>query len=237
MLEVKRLHASYGQGEILRGVQVAVPEGRFHALIGANGAGKSTTFRVISGLLKASQGEVLFQGRDVTGFPAHRLLRLGLSLVPEGRRVFARLSVRENLQMGAYIHLFPRRRGAVDEQFSVVLDLFPRLRERLEQPAGTLSGGEQQMLAIGRALMSRPKMLLLDEPSMGLAPLVVTQIFDTLMRLRNLGLTIFVCEQNTNVTLHRADYGHVLEDGCIVLSGSADALINNERVREAYLGL
>ncbi|MGE0796673.1 MAG: ABC transporter ATP-binding protein [Lautropia sp.] len=237
MLEVQGLRAGYGHGEVLSDVTLSVPQGGFHALIGANGAGKTTTMRVLSGLMRPLAGRVVFDGRDLTGLRADRIVRFGLALVPEGRKVFAPLSVRENLEMGAFALLFPRRRAGVEENLAMVLELFPRLAERLAQPAGTLSGGEQQMLAIGRALMSSPRMLLLDEPSMGLAPLVITQIFDTLQRLRTLGLTILVCEQNTNVTLKRAEYGYVLEGGRIALADRADVLAANEKVREAYLGI
>ncbi|MBN9429352.1 MAG: ABC transporter ATP-binding protein [Burkholderiales bacterium] len=237
MLEVQSLRADYGQGEVLSDVSFTVPRGGFHALIGANGAGKSTTMRAISGLLRPVRGRIVFDGRDISTLSADRIVKLGLALVPEGRKVFAPLTVRENLEMGAFQLLFPKNRGGFSDNLAFVLDLFPRLEERLQQAAGTLSGGEQQMLAIGRALMGSPRMLLLDEPSMGLAPLVVTQIFDTLRRLRELGLTIFVCEQNTSVTLRRADHGYVLEGGRIALSDGAQALIANDRVREAYLGV
>ena len=237
MLEVSGLRADYGQGEVLSAVSLAVPAGGFHALIGANGAGKTTTMRALSGLLRPVGGRIVFDGHDVTAMRADRIVRLGLALVPEGRKVFAPLTVRENLEMGAFTLHFPRRRDGAARQRDLVMALFPRLAERIDQPAGTLSGGEQQMLAIGRALMSGPRMLLLDEPSMGLAPLVVTQIFETLERLRGLGLTLLVCEQNTSVTLRRAEHGYVLERGRIALSGSAASLISNPQVREAYLGL
>ena len=237
MLEVRDLRASYDLGDVLSGLSLTVPQGSFCALIGANGAGKSTTMRALSGLLRPVRGHILFDGVDITRLTADRIVRLGLALVPEGRKVFAPLSVRENLEMGAFQHLFPRARAVFAQHFQFVLELFPRLQERLEQPAGTLSGGEQQMLAIGRALMAGPRMLLLDEPSMGLAPLVVTQIFDTLQRLNERGLTLMVCEQNIGVSLRRAHSGYVLEGGRIALSGSAESLANNDRVREAYLGI
>ena len=238
MLEVSGLKAGYGQGEVLSGVSLSVPAGAFHALIGSNGAGKTTTMRAIAGLLKPGAGRVVFDGREITGMGAHRVVRQGLALVPEGRKVFAPLSVRENLEMGAYPLLSGRgRRDEVARHLAFVVELFPRLEERFAQPAGTLSGGEQQMLAIGRALMSGPRMLLLDEPSMGLAPLVVLSIFDALARLRERGLTILVSEQNTSVTLRRADYGYVLEGGRIALQDEAGALYRNDAVREAYLGV
>jgi branched-chain amino acid transport system ATP-binding protein len=237
MLEVRDLAASYGLGDVLGGVSLDVPAGGFCALIGANGAGKSTTMRAISGLLRPVRGQIRLDGRDIGRLSADRIVRMGLALVPEGRKVFAPLTVRENLEMGGFQHLFPRTRPAFATQLAFVLDLFPRLEERLEQPAGTLSGGEQQMLAIGRALMSGPRLLLLDEPSMGLAPLIVTQIFSTLQKLNELGTTIFVCEQNTAVTLRRARHAYVLEGGRIALSGTGAELAADDRVREAYLGL
>ncbi len=237
MLEVRDLVASYGAGDVLSGLSLDVPAGSFCALIGANGAGKSTTMRALSGLLRPVRGRILFEGRDIARLPAARIVRMGIALVPEGRKVFAPLSVRENLEMGAFQHLFPRRRPDYEKHLAFVLDLFPRLAERLDQAAGTLSGGEQQMLAIGRALMAGPRLLLLDEPSMGLAPLIVTQIFDTLKRLNGMGLTLLVCEQNTAVTLRKADRGYVLEGGRIALSGSSESLANDDRVREAYLGI
>jgi branched-chain amino acid transport system ATP-binding protein len=237
MLEVRDLHASYGLGDVLSGVSFDVRERDFSALIGANGAGKSTTMRALSGLLRPVRGSIRFDGRDISRLTADRIVRMGLALVPEGRKVFAPLSVRENLEMGGFTHLFPRTRATYGKHLDFVLDLFPRLQERLDQPAGTLSGGEQQMLAIGRALMSGPRLLLLDEPSMGLAPLIVTQIFNTLKRLNELGTTLFVCEQNTAVTLRKARQAYVLEGGRIALSGTAESLAADDRVREAYLGI
>ena len=237
MLEVRDLHASYGLGDVLSGVSFEVHERDFSALIGANGAGKSTTMRALSGLLRPVRGTIRFDGRDISRLTADRIVRMGLALVPEGRKVFAPLSVRENLEMGGFTHLFPRRKATFGKHMEFVLDLFPRLQERFDQPAGTLSGGEQQMLAIGRALMSGPRLLLLDEPSMGLAPLIVTQIFNTLKRLNELGTTLFVCEQNTAVTLRKARQAYVLEGGRITLSGTAAELAADDRVREAYLGI
>ena len=237
MLEVRDLHASYGLGDVLSGVSLDVRERDFSALIGANGAGKSTTMRALSGLLRPVRGSIRFDGRDISRLSADRIVRMGLALVPEGRKVFAPLSVRENLEMGGFTHLFPRTKATFGRHMAFVLDLFPRLQERLDQPAGTLSGGEQQMLAIGRALMSGPRLLLLDEPSMGLAPLIVTQIFNTLKRLNELGTTLFVCEQNTAVTLRKAREAYVLEGGRIALSGTAESLAADDRVREAYLGI
>jgi branched-chain amino acid transport system ATP-binding protein len=237
MLKVEQLSAHYGGIHALQGIELEVPDRTIVSLIGANGAGKSTTMRALSGLLRPVRGTIRFDGRDISRLPADRIVRMGLALVPEGRKVFAPLSVRENLEMGGFQHLFPRTKAVFAKHMAFVLDLFPRLEERLEQPAGTLSGGEQQMLAIGRALMSGPRLLLLDEPSMGLAPLIVTQIFNTLKRLNELGTTLFVCEQNTAVTLRKAQQAYVLEGGRITLSGTAASLAADDRVREAYLGL
>ncbi len=237
MLELKDVGATYGRGPVLAGMNLRVEQGSFCALIGSNGAGKSTTMRAISGLLRPVSGEIVFEGSDLSALRADRVARLGLSLVPEGRKVFAPMTVRENLEMGAFQFLFPRDRGRLAERLDFVTGLFPRLEERFAQPAGTLSGGEQQMLAIGRALMSAPRLLLLDEPSMGLAPLIVAEIFSTLKRLVASGMTLFVCEQNTSVTLRHADHCYVLEGGRITMSGSAESLATDDRVREAYLGL
>ncbi|CAN5715957.1 ABC transporter ATP-binding protein [soil metagenome] len=237
MLELASLHAGYGASDVLHDVSMTIGQGSFHALIGANGAGKSTTMKGIAGLLRPVRGAVLFEDKDISRLPAARIVSRGLALVPEGRRVFGPMSVRENLQMGAFVDLFPRRKAGVKERLDFVLSTFPRLQERLEQLAGTLSGGEQQMLAIGRALMSGPRLLALDEPSMGLAPVIVEQVFAALKTLQQSGLTILVSEQNASITLAHADFGHVMESGAIVLSGAASALRNDDRVREAYLGL
>jgi branched-chain amino acid transport system ATP-binding protein len=240
MLEVRGLQAAYGYAGIIDGIDLQLPAGGFAALLGSNGAGKTTTLKAIAGTLRLSggtaRGEVHLGGRNVLGRPAQDIVRQGLALVPEGRRVFAPLSVVENLEMGGFRHLFPQRQKVFDERMAFVLDLFPKLRERLQQPAGTLSGGEQQMLAIGRALMSAPRVLLLDEPSMGLAPLIVEQIFRALDDLNRSGLTILVSEQNINVALRHAHMAFVLEEGRIAVSGPAAQLIQDERVRAAYLG-
>ena len=237
MLELDDLHVSYGQGDVLHGVSLDIAAGGFTALIGANGAGKSTLMRTVSGLMKPVRGAVRFEGKDIGGLGAERIVRLGISLVPEGRKVFAPLSVAENLEMGAFHFLVRGDAARYRRRLDFVLALFPKLGERLAQAAGTLSGGEQQMVAIGRALMSEPRLLLLDEPSMGLAPLVVKQIFQALSELCRQGLTIFVCEQNSEVTLRHAADGHVLESGRIVLSGAASMLLTDSRVKEAYLGV
>ncbi|WP_028601056.1 ABC transporter ATP-binding protein [Ottowia thiooxydans] len=236
MLEIRDLHASYGNGDVLHGLNLRIEQRSVTALLGANGAGKSTVMRTVSGLMKPTRGEILHSGQDISGLGAERVVRRGMALVPEGRKVFAPLTVAENLEMGAFQYLIKRETTHYHTQLEFVLELFPKLKERLPQAAGTLSGGEQQMLAIGRALMSAPKMLLLDEPSMGLAPLVVKQIFETLSELSSKGMTIFVCEQNSEVTLRHADYGYVIESGRLVLSGNAKELLADARVKEAYLG-
>lgn len=241
MLEVRGLQAAYGHAGIIDGIDIQVPAGGFAALLGANGAGKTTSLKAIAGTLALSggsaRGSVRIDGQEVLGRPAQDIVRQGLALVPEGRRVFAPLSVADNLEMGGFRHVFPRRQALFDERLAFVLELFPKLAERLNQPAGTLSGGEQQMLAVGRALMSAPRVLLLDEPSMGLAPLIVEQIFDALDGLNRAGLTILVSEQNISVALRHARTGFVLEEGRIVMQGPADELIRDEGVRAAYLGV
>ena len=237
MLEIRDLHASYGHGDVLHGITLNVQEASLTALIGANGAGKSTLMKTVSGLMKPTQGTVRYQDQEISGVGAERIVRKGLALVPEGRKVFAPLTIAENLEMGAFQFLIKRDTASYRTQLDFVLELFPKLKERLAQAAGTLSGGEQQMLAIGRALMSKPKVLLLDEPSMGLAPLVVKQIFETLSTLASQGLTVFVCEQNSEITLRHASVGYVIESGRLVLSGKAHELIADARVKEAYLGV
>jgi branched-chain amino acid transport system ATP-binding protein len=240
MLELAMLRAGYGAADVLHEVSFRVPQGSFCALIGANGAGKSTTLKALAGLVRPVRGRITFEGESIGALSAAQIVGRGIALVPEGRRVFGPLTVRENLQMGAFSRLFSRRPGAerrVAERLAFVLETFPRLQERLAQEAATLSGGEQQMLAIGRALMSEPRLLLLDEPSMGLAPLVVQQVFDVLRRLQRSGLTLLVSEQNANAALAHADRGCVIESGRIVMDDSAAALRGNDKVREAYLGI
>jgi branched-chain amino acid transport system ATP-binding protein len=234
MLDVAGLRSGYGDGEVLHGIDVRVDAGEIVCLIGSNGAGKTTTMRTIAGLLRPTGGTVRFDGRDVTGRRASALVGGGLAMVPEGRRVFAPLSVRENLEMGAYS---VRDATQVAADLDRVLTLFPRLAERAAQPAGTLSGGEQQMLAIGRALMSRPRLLLLDEPSMGLAPMVVAEIFATITRLNATGIAILLAEQNARLALRVAARGYVLQTGRIVMTAAADDLARDESVRNAYLGV
>ena len=232
MLEVTGLEVAYGGIRAVKGIALEVRERELVTLIGANGAGKTTTLKALAGLIAPVRGRILYNGRDVTGLPAHELVASGLALVPEGRGVFARLTVEENLAMGAYT----RRDAGVAADLSRAYALFPRLAERRRQLAGTLSGGEQQMLAIARALMSRPKLLLLDEPSMGLAPLMVQKIFETIKAVAAEGVTLLLVEQNAKLALEASHRGYVMESGGIALSGSAQALLTNPEVRRAYLG-
>ncbi len=233
MLSIKDLHVSYGGIKALRGVDVEVPDGKIVTLIGANGAGKSTLLRTISGLVKAESGSITFNGNELIGQKIDKICSTGIALSPEGRHVFADLTVLENLKIGAYLR---KDRAGIERDIEKVYELFPRLKERSWQYAGTLSGGEQQMLALGRALMSRPKVLMLDEPSLGLAPLIVQQIFDIIKEINKTGVTILLIEQNANMALQVADMAYVLETGSIVLKGSGEELLKNESVREAYLG-
>lgn len=233
MLSIKDLHVSYGGIKALRGVDVEVPDGKIVTLIGANGAGKSTLLRTISGLVKAESGSITFNGNELTCQKIDKICSTGIALSPEGRHVFSDLTVLENLKIGAYLR---KDRAGIESDIEKVYALFPRLKERSWQYAGTLSGGEQQMLALGRALMSRPKVLMLDEPSLGLAPLIVQQIFDIIKEINKIGVTILLIEQNANMALQVADVAYVLETGSIVLKGSGEELLKNESVREAYLG-
>jgi branched-chain amino acid transport system ATP-binding protein len=233
LLELKDLKVRYGGIEAVKGISLTVNEGELVTLIGGNGAGKSTTLKAISGLKRPSDGAIFLRGERIDEYPADEIVELGVCQVPEGRRIFPRMTVRENLEMGAY----GRRDGrGVREDFQRVFDLFPVLRERERQPGGTLSGGEQQMLAIGRALMSRPDLLTLDEPSLGLAPILVERIFDLLGEVHDQGTTILLVEQNAHKALNLADRGYVLESGNIVLEDSARDLLGNDQVRKAYLG-
>ena len=234
MLAVKRINVYYGSIHAIRDVSFHVDEGEIVTLIGANGAGKTTTMHAISGLLKPKSGEIVYCGQTISRMEAHKIIRLGLAQVPEGRRVFSGLTVQQNLQMGAYT----RRDGkdAIQADFDMVYDLLPRLKERRSQAAGTLSGGEQQMLAIGRALMCRPKMLLLDEPSMGLSPLLVKEIFKIIRDVNRNGVTVLLVEQNAKMALEIANRAYVLETGTIKMEGEATELANNIEVRKAYLG-
>jgi len=231
LLDVADIEVRYGAIKALKGISFNVGEGEVVALLGANGAGKTTTQKTVSGMLRPVAGQISYAGRRIDGIPAHELIGLGICHVPEGRHVFPRMTVAENLEMGAFRFKRP------DQQvFDHVLDLFPRLRERIKQLAGTLSGGEQQMLAIGRALMGKPRLLLLDEPSMGLAPLIVKQIFDIVREINAEGVTVLLVEQNAAQALALADRGYVLETGEIVLSGTGQQLLADDRVRAAYLG-
>jgi branched-chain amino acid transport system ATP-binding protein len=233
LLTVRDLHVYYGNVHALKGIDLDVEKGEIVTLLGANGAGKSTTLRTISGLLRPQQGEIRFQDRALQTLPAHRIVNLGISHAPEGRKVFSTLTVQENLNMGAYSR---NDKPGIEESRQRVFQLFPRLAERRKQVAGTLSGGEQQMLAMGRALMSRPQVLMLDEPSLGLAPLLVRAIFDTIREINQQGVTILLVEQNARVALRLAHRAYVLETGQIALSGAANELLRSERVRKAYLG-
>ena len=237
LLEVRNLKLSYGGIAAVKGIDFYINSGELVTLIGANGAGKTTTLKVIAGLLKPSSGSIHFLGSAIGGQPAYELAEIGVGLVPEGRGVFARMTILENLQMGAYVRQGSHSAKSIGHDLEVVLETFPRLRERLSQLAGTLSGGEQQMVAIARAMMARPKLLLLDEPSMGLAPLMVETIFGVIQDLNQHGMTILLVEQNARLALSMADRAYVLESGVITLSGTANELLNDDRVREAYLGV
>ncbi|MFE0047754.1 ABC transporter ATP-binding protein [Streptomyces albireticuli] len=233
LLEVENLRVAYGKIEAVKGISFTVEAGQVVTLIGTNGAGKTTTLRTLSGLLKPLAGTVRFDGRPLTGVPAHKIVALGLAHSPEGRHIFPRLTIAENLQLGAFL----RKDGAeIDRDIQHVYELFPILGERAKQASGTLSGGEQQMLAMGRALMSRPKLLMLDEPSMGLSPIMMQKIMQTITELRASGTTILLVEQNAQAALSLADHGHVMETGRIVLSGTGADLLHDESVRKAYLG-
>lgn len=231
MLSINNLKVNYGGIEAVKGISFEVEEGSIVTLIGANGAGKSTTLRTIAGLVSPASGSIQFRGEDITGKKANEIVTRGITLVPEGRRVFPDLTVLENLKIGAYL-----RRDKLDEDIRWVYDLFPRLEERSWQAAGTLSGGEQQMLAVGRALMSRPKLMMMDEPSLGLAPLVVKGIFDIIKEVNKQGVTILLIEQNANMALSTAHTGYVMETGRITMSGPGKELLTNEAVKAAYLG-
>ena len=233
MLEIKDLHVSYGGIQALRGVSLNVPDGKIVTLIGANGAGKSTLMRTISGLVKAQSGSILWNGQELLGKPIDQIVASGIAMSPEGRRVFADLTVLENLKIGAYLR---KDKAETEKDLEWVYSLFPRLKERRSQVAGTLSGGEQQMLAMGRALMSHPKLLMLDEPSMGLAPILVEQIFDIIQDLNRKGSTILLVEQNAYAALSVAHYAYILEVGRVVLAGPGKEMLENPKVKEAYLG-
>ncbi len=233
MLEIDDINVYYGAIHAIKGISLRVDEGEIVTLIGANGAGKSTTLRTISGLLKPKTGSIKFLDKDIAGMPAHKIVREGISQVPEGRRIFAEMTVMENLELGAFTR---DDKEEIAKDFKMVFGRFPRLEERKLQMAGTLSGGEQQMLAMGRALMSRPKLLLLDEPSMGLAPLLIREIFNIIVDINKAGTTVLLVEQNANMALSIANRAYVLETGRITLSGDAKELAASEDIRKAYLG-
>lgn len=233
MLEIKDIQVYYGMIQAIKGVSFHVDEGEVVALIGANGAGKTTILHTISGLLSPKSGSVLFEGKDITKVPGHKIVSMGMAHVPEGRRVFAQLTVLQNLKMGAYTR---KNKEEIQQTLQTVFERFPRLEERQNQPAGTLSGGEQQMLAMGRALMSHPKIILMDEPSMGLSPIFVNEIFDIIQAVRDSGTTVLLVEQNARKALSIADRAYVLETGKIVLDGKAADLLENDSIKKAYLG-
>jgi branched-chain amino acid transport system ATP-binding protein len=235
LLEVSELEVFYGRIQAIKGISFTVDEGEIVTLIGANGAGKTTTMKTISGVRPVAAGRIIFDGKDITGMPPHDRVKLGICQAPEGRGIFPGMSVRENLEMGTYVRA-DRKSAAKDADLERVLTLFPRLRDRITQSGGTLSGGEQQMLAIGRALMSRPRLLLLDEPSMGLAPKLIAQIFDIVTEINEQGTTVLLVEQNAAQALRRAHRAYVLETGRVVKEGSGDGLLHDDAVINAYLG-
>ncbi len=235
MLKLASIHTFYGPIEALKDINIEVNHGEIVCLIGSNGAGKSTALMTISGILKPSSGSIQFEGKTINGIPPHRIVKMGISQVPEGRRIFPKLTVKENLEMGAYTK-FKVQSSKFKVQLDKIYELFPVLKERHKQFGGTLSGGEQQMLAIGRALMSSPKLLLLDEPSLGLAPIIVSKIFKTIKEVNREGVTVLLVEQNARAALKLSNRGYVLENGSVALQGKGEELLNNEDVRKAYLG-
>jgi branched-chain amino acid transport system ATP-binding protein len=236
MLRIENLSAYYDSIAALKGISIEVPKGEVVSIIGANGAGKSTLLKTISGLIKARDGRILYKDRDIASLPANKIVSFGISQVPEGRQIFTHLTVQDNINLGAYLYYKRQNRQEIQERIKTVFKLFPILERRVKQVAGTLSGGEQQMLAIARALMGRPELLLLDEPSMGLAPLIVREIFSVIKQLNKAGTTILLVEQNAKAALNVADHAFVLETGEIVLEGFAQDLLDNPKVKEAYLG-
>lgn len=233
MLKIEDLVVSYGAIEALNGISINVEQGKIVTLVGANGAGKSTTLRATVGLTKIKSGKIIYDGVDITNKKTEQIPKMGLTLVPEGRRVFPNLTVLENIKLGAY---FRKDKKEIEKDIKWIYELFPRLEERKWQLAGTLSGGEQQMLAVGRALMAKPKLLMMDEPSLGLAPIIVKDIFNIIQEIRNQGVTILLIEQNANLALKAADYGYVLETGRIIMEGTGEELLKNEDIKNAYLG-
>lgn len=231
MLKLEKVHTFYGPIEALKGINIEISHGEIVSLIGSNGAGKSTCLMTVSGILKPSSGRIVLDNIDITGMPPHRIVKMGISQVPEGRRIFPRLTVRENLEMGAFLG-----RGDFSSLIERVYKLFPVLKERYRQYGGTLSGGEQQMLAIGRAMMSNPKILLLDEPSLGLSPIMVSKIFKTINEINREGVTVLLVEQNARAALKLSNRGYVIENGTITIQGKSEEMLSNEKVRHAYLG-
>jgi len=236
MLRIENLYANYDSIAALKGVSIEVPRGEIVSIIGANGAGKSTLLKAISGLIKTQQGRIVYKDNDIAGQPANKIVALGISQVPEGRQIFAHLTVQDNIHLGAYLYFKRRNRAEIEQRIEEAYQLFPILKRRVKQVAGTLSGGEQQMLAIARALMGRPELLLLDEPSMGLAPLIVREILGVIKQLNKAGTTILLVEQNAKAALNVAKHAFVLETGQIVLEGLASELLDDPKVKEAYLG-
>ncbi|MBC8430780.1 MAG: ABC transporter ATP-binding protein [Desulfobacterales bacterium] len=236
MLSIEGLRTSYGSIRVLKGVSIQIPKGKVVSIIGANGAGKSTLLKNISGLVKAQEGRIVYKGKDIAGMPAHRIVGLGISQVPEGRQLFAHLTVLDNIRLGAYHYFKRKNRDEINGRIEQIYHIFPILEKRSKQIAGTLSGGEQQMLAIARALMGRPELLLLDEPSMGIAPLIVREIFNVISKLNASGTTVLLVEQNAKAALKVANHCYVLERGEVVLEGLAAELLDNPKVKEVYLG-
>jgi len=236
MLKIEGLCAAYGRIQVLKKVSIKVPKGEVVSIIGANGAGKSTLLKTISGLMKTDNGRILYKDRDIAGLSASRIVGLGISQVPEGRQIFSHLSVLDNIHLGAYLYFKPRNRHEINEKVKGIYEIFPVLEKRSKQIAGTLSGGEQQMLAIARALMAKPEVLLLDEPSMGIAPLIVREIFQVVKQLNETGTTVLLVEQNARAALKISHHSYVIERGEIVLEGMAGELLHNPKVKEVYLG-
>ncbi|HWL71459.1 MAG TPA: ABC transporter ATP-binding protein [Geminicoccus sp.] len=234
MLRLERVSAGYGRVTILHGISIEVNQGEVVTIVGANGAGKTTTLRTIAGLVRPTEGSITFDGKDIGRLPAHEVVDLGITLIPEGRQLFPHMTVRENLLMGAYT---PRARADVGQTLEFAFSLFPRVKEKLDQHAGSLSGGEQQMVAIARGLMAKPRLLLFDEPSLGLAPIIVKQVFETIDKIVATGVTVLIVEQNVFHTLSIADRGYVLENGEITMTDTGAALLKNDHVRRAYLGI
>jgi branched-chain amino acid transport system ATP-binding protein len=233
LLEIKNITTVYGKNEMLRDVSLDIPEGSITCLLGSNGAGKSTLIKAILGLVKVTKGKILFEGKEITNSPTHKIIGTGISIVPEGKRIFPKMTVRENLRMGAYLE---KDKSKIEKRMEDVFLIYPRLKERITQVAGTLSGGEQSMLSIGRGLMSEPKILMLDEPSLGLAPILVEQNFDTIKNINSKGTTIFLVEQNVHLTLEYATRGYVLQQGEVVASGTVSELRESTVIKTAYLG-